>query len=117
MNTLCACISLPALITPLSLIYLMVVAVPVLSTTLVRTDPNPQIMNRATGKKQTKYNSAVFIFVLFCYGCKFLPTTLIMVRKITLLCEKLHCIFQFYIDSFLLYIHVASNSCVVINKT
>lgn len=80
MNTLCACISLPPILTPFSLIYLMTIAIPVLSVTLVRISPDQQIMNRATGKKQTKFDSKVFFYVLCCYGCKFLPTILIMVR-------------------------------------
>lgn len=79
MNTLCACISLPPILTPFSLIYLMTVAIPILSVTLVRINPDQQIMNRATGKKQTKFDSKVFFYVLCCYGCKFVPTILIMV--------------------------------------
>lgn len=80
MNTLCACISLPPILTPFSLLYLMTLAIPILSVTLVRISPDQQIMNRATGKKQTKFDSKVFLYVLCCYGCKFLPTILIMVR-------------------------------------
>ncbi|KAG4070537.1 hypothetical protein HA402_001203 [Bradysia odoriphaga] len=78
MNALCACISLPPILTPFSLIYLMSVVIPILSVTLVRISPDQQIMNRATGKKQTKFDSKVFFYVLCCYGCKFLPTILIM---------------------------------------
>lgn len=81
MNTLCACLSLPPIITPLGVLYLMGIAVPMLATTLVRTDPGQQVMNRATAKKHTKFDSTVFGFVLFCYGCKFIPTTLIMVSS------------------------------------
>lgn len=76
---MCACLSLPPIFTPSSLIYLMGIAVPVLSTALVRIDPDPQVMNRATGKKQTKFDSKVFAFVLCCYGCKFLPTIVIII--------------------------------------
>ena len=79
MNVLCACLSLPPLLAPLSLIYLMSFVVPVLSITLVRTDNHKQAMQRATGKKQTKFDSNVFLFVMCCYGCKFLPTIVIMV--------------------------------------
>lgn len=79
MNTVCAALSLPALLTPLTLIYLMCIVVPVLAATLVRSDSNQRVMNRATGKKQTTFDSNVFFFVLWCYGCKFVPTTLIMV--------------------------------------
>lgn len=57
----------------------MGIAVPVLSTSLVRVDPDPQVMYRATGKKQTKFDSKVFAFVLCCYGCKFFPTIVIVI--------------------------------------
>lgn len=95
MNTLCACISLPPILTPFSLIYLMSVAIPVLSVTLVRISPDQQIMDRATGKKQTKFDSKVFFYVLCCYGCKFLPTILIMVM--TRLCDMVVKIFFVFV--------------------
>lgn len=79
MNTVCAALLLPPLLTPLSLLYVMCIVVPLLATTLVRSDSNQRVMNRATGKKQTTFDSPVFFFVLWCYGCKFVPTTLITV--------------------------------------
>lgn len=110
MNTVCAGLSLPSLVTPLSLIYLMCVAVPMLATTLVRTDANQQVMNRSTGKKQTTFDSNVFFFVLWCYGCKFLPTTLIMVSfPIYNFTKSLQMLS--FTDSVILHIYVTPNRC------
>lgn len=79
LNTISACLSLPPVLTPISLLYLMCIAVPAISIPLARIRSDPQIMNRATSKKQTAFNSRVFIFILWCYGCKFLPAITIMI--------------------------------------
>lgn len=78
-NMLSACLSLKPLLTPLMVIYLMCIPVPLISLALAHIDLDPKIMNRATGKKQTEYDSRVFGFVLWCYGCKFLTPILVMV--------------------------------------
>ncbi|KRG03523.1 transmembrane protein 94 isoform X2 [Drosophila mojavensis] len=72
LNVLCACLSLPPLLTPLLGIYLMCVPVPLIAISLAHIDLDPKIMNRATSKKQTEYDSRAFAFVMWCYGCKFL---------------------------------------------
>ncbi|XP_026844124.1 transmembrane protein 94 isoform X1 [Drosophila persimilis] len=72
MNVLCACLSLPPILTPLLAIYLMSVPVPLIAISLAHIDVDPKIMNRATSKKQTDYDSRAFAFVMWCYGCKFL---------------------------------------------
>lgn len=36
-------------------------------------------MNRATGKKHTTLHSNIIMFVLWCYGFKFLPMIVAMV--------------------------------------
>lgn len=36
-------------------------------------------MNRATGKKHTSLDQNLVLFVLWCYGCKFLPMIISMV--------------------------------------
>ncbi|XP_062120729.1 transmembrane protein 94 isoform X2 [Drosophila sulfurigaster albostrigata] len=72
LNVLCACLSLPPLITPLLAIYLMCVPVPLIGISLAHIDLDPKIMSRATSKKQTEYDSRAFAFVMWCYGCKFL---------------------------------------------
>lgn len=78
-NILSACLSLPPLLTPIMLLYLMSVPVPLIALALAHIDVDPKIMNRATGKKQTEYDTKVFGFVLWCYGCKFMAPILIMV--------------------------------------
>ncbi|XP_037936476.1 transmembrane protein 94 isoform X2 [Teleopsis dalmanni] len=78
-NMLSACISLPPILTPLMVIYLMCIPVPLISLALAHIDVDPKIMNRATGKKQTEYDTRVFGFVLWCYGCKFLAPILIII--------------------------------------
>ncbi|XP_022228760.2 transmembrane protein 94 isoform X2 [Drosophila obscura] len=72
MNVLCACLSLPPILTPLLSIYLMSVPVPLIAISLAHIDVDPKIMNRATSKKQTDYDTRAFAFVMWCYGCKFL---------------------------------------------
>ncbi|KRJ97269.1 transmembrane protein 94 isoform X3 [Drosophila yakuba] len=72
LNVLCACLSQPPLITPLLGIYLMCVPVPLIAISLAHIDVDPKIMNRATSKKQTDYDSRAFAFVMWCYGCKFI---------------------------------------------
>lgn len=57
----------------------MCFAVPLISVSLVRVEPDPVILNRATGKKQTTLNSSLIVFVLWCYGCKFLPLIATMI--------------------------------------
>ncbi|XP_037708893.1 transmembrane protein 94 isoform X1 [Drosophila subpulchrella] len=72
LNVLCACLSLPPLLTPLLGIYLMCVPVPLIAISLAHIDVDPKIMNRATSKKQTDYDTRAFAFVMWCYGCKFI---------------------------------------------
>ncbi|XP_068140127.1 LOW QUALITY PROTEIN: endoplasmic reticulum magnesium-transporting P-type ATPase [Drosophila tropicalis] len=78
LNVLCACLSLPPLITPLLAIYLMCIPVPLIAISLAHIDVDPKIMNRATSKKQTDYDSHAFAFVMWCYGCKFLTPVIAM---------------------------------------
>ncbi|XP_049311275.1 transmembrane protein 94 isoform X5 [Bactrocera dorsalis] len=78
-NILSACLSLPPLLTPLMVLYLMSVPVPLIALALAHIDVDPKMMNRATGKKQTEYDTKVFGFVIWCYGCKFIAPILIMI--------------------------------------
>ncbi|XP_004535113.1 transmembrane protein 94 isoform X2 [Ceratitis capitata] len=78
-NILSACLSLPPLLTPLMVLYLMSIPVPLIALALAHIDVDPKIMNRATGKKQTEYDTRVFGFVVWCYGCKFIAPILVMV--------------------------------------
>ncbi|XP_055296845.1 transmembrane protein 94 isoform X2 [Sitodiplosis mosellana] len=78
-NTICACLALPPILTPFTLVYIMCVVVPLISTTLVYNEYDPEIMNRATGKKHSNFNSKVIAYVICSYGFKFIPTIVIMV--------------------------------------
>lgn len=81
LNVLCACLSLPPLLTPLLVIYLMCVPVPLIAISLAHIDVDPKIMNRATSKKQTDYDSRAFAFVMWCYGCKFIVLVVSLVSE------------------------------------
>lgn len=72
--------ALPPIITPFTSVYLMCVIVPLISTTLVNNEADPDIMNRATGKKHPKLNSKVIAYVSCSYGFKFLPSIIVMVK-------------------------------------
>lgn len=80
MNTICACLALPPILTPFTSVYLMCVIVPLISTTLVNNVADPEIMNRATGKKHSEFDSNVIVHAMCSYGLKFIPTIIIMVR-------------------------------------
>lgn len=72
LNALVMYISLPPIFTPFMVIYAMCIPVPLIAISLVHIELDQKIMSRATGKKQTQYDSRVFGFVLWCYGCKFI---------------------------------------------
>lgn len=83
-NTVCACLALPPLFSPEIIIYLMSIVVPLLSVTLAKVDSYPDVMNRTSTKKHNSFDSNEFIYAVGVYGCKFLPTIIIMVRDKTL---------------------------------
>ncbi len=78
LNTLCCLVSLPPMLAPDCIVYLMCFVITLLSLTLVKTEPDAQVMNRANGKKQSTISSDYVIFILWSYGCKFLPIVIIM---------------------------------------
>lgn len=79
MNVICACLSLPPLFEPIVTIYLMCVVVPTLSTSLVFVKADGEVMNRAPAKRHNVIEWNAFIYALGVYGCKFLPTVVIMI--------------------------------------
>ncbi|XP_052867770.1 transmembrane protein 94 [Anopheles cruzii] len=79
MNTVTALLSLPPMIVPLHALYLMCVAVPLVALTLLRVEPDPALMKRATGKKQRTLHSRLVLFVLWCYGIKFALAVMFLV--------------------------------------
>ncbi|XP_069685217.1 transmembrane protein 94 isoform X2 [Periplaneta americana] len=79
---------LPPVLKTGSVLWLICLVVPLLSLSLVANSTDPQVMQRATGKNQCVVNTQVSIFVLWCYGSKFLPTVFIILLfyTITLSC-------------------------------
>ncbi|XP_062539396.1 transmembrane protein 94 isoform X2 [Armigeres subalbatus] len=79
MNTITAILSLPPMVVPHHVLYVMCFAVPLISLSLLRVGSDPAIMKRATGKKQTSLDSRLVLFVLWCYGIKFSLVVLFLV--------------------------------------
>uniref|UniRef100_A0A182N110 Cation-transporting P-type ATPase C-terminal domain-containing protein n=1 Tax=Anopheles dirus TaxID=7168 RepID=A0A182N110_9DIPT len=79
MNTVTAILSLPPMIVPLHALYLMCIVVPLVALTLLRVEPDPALMKRATGRKQKSLSSRLVLFVLWCYGIKFAFAIVVLV--------------------------------------
>ncbi|KAK2583635.1 hypothetical protein KPH14_009573 [Odynerus spinipes] len=70
---------LPPLLSVYQIVWLSCLIIPVLSMSMIATPMDPTIMQRATGKNQCIINGQVAVFVLWCYGSKFLPTIITVV--------------------------------------
>ncbi|XP_035897448.1 transmembrane protein 94 isoform X2 [Anopheles stephensi] len=79
MNTITAILSLPPMVMPLHTLYLMCIVVPLVALTLLRVEPDPALMKRATGKKQKTLSSRLVLFVIWCYGIKFAIAIIVLV--------------------------------------
>uniref|UniRef100_A0A182QD36 Cation-transporting P-type ATPase C-terminal domain-containing protein n=1 Tax=Anopheles farauti TaxID=69004 RepID=A0A182QD36_9DIPT len=79
MNTVTTVLSLPPMIVPLHALYLMCIVVPLVALTLLRVEPDPALMKRATGRKQKTLSSRLVLFVLWCYGIKFAFAIVVLV--------------------------------------
>lgn len=75
-QTLSAFLLLPPLFSIDQILWLCCFIIPVLSTSMIATPIDPTIMQRATGKNQCIVNGEIMLFVLWCYGSKFLPTVI-----------------------------------------
>ncbi|XP_011498921.1 PREDICTED: uncharacterized protein KIAA0195 isoform X1 [Ceratosolen solmsi marchali] len=73
-QALSAFLLLPPLFSVGQVLWLSFLIVPLLSASLVGTPTDSTIMQRATGKNQCAVSGQVALFVLWCYGSKFLPT-------------------------------------------
>uniref|UniRef100_A0A1B6JBX6 Uncharacterized protein n=1 Tax=Homalodisca liturata TaxID=320908 RepID=A0A1B6JBX6_9HEMI len=69
---------LPPIFSTGQVIWLSMVIIPLLSLSFVAAKTDPQVMQRATSKHQTKLNVEMAVFVLWCYGSKFLLTTVLV---------------------------------------
>ncbi|CAK9834103.1 Transmembrane protein 94 [Anthophora retusa] len=70
---------LPPLFSVDQVLWLCCLIIPMLSISMIATPMDPTIMQRATGKNQCTINGQVALFVLWCYGSKFLPTIITIV--------------------------------------
>lgn len=70
---------LPPLFSVDQVLWLCCLIIPILSISMIATPMDPTIMQRATGKNQCTVNGQVALFVLWCYGSKFLPTVITIV--------------------------------------
>lgn len=70
---------LPPLFSVDQVLWLCCLIIPMLSISMIATPMDPTIMQRATGKNQCTVNGRIALFVLWCYGSKFLPTIITIV--------------------------------------
>ncbi|KAK9307442.1 hypothetical protein QLX08_002248 [Tetragonisca angustula] len=70
---------LPPLFSVDQVLWLCCLIIPMLSISMIATPMDPTIMQRATGKNQCTVNGQIALFVLWCYGSKFLPTVITIV--------------------------------------
>ncbi|XP_076171839.1 transmembrane protein 94-like protein l(2)k05819 isoform X3 [Ptiloglossa arizonensis] len=70
---------LPPLFSVDQVLWLSCLIIPMLSISMIATPKDPTIMQHATGKNQCTVNGQVALFVLWCYGSKFLPTVVTIV--------------------------------------
>ncbi|XP_034247469.1 transmembrane protein 94 isoform X2 [Thrips palmi] len=80
LQTLAVFLMLPPLFTTGQVMWFVCVVIPVLSLSLVGSPTDPQVMQRPTSNKQGAVISSrrVAIFVVWCYGAKFLPTVVVV---------------------------------------
>nr|CAD7588508.1 unnamed protein product [Timema genevievae] len=70
---------LPPLLPVGPLLWLVCLVIPALSISLVGIPTDPRVMQRATGKNQYIVTTRVAVFVLWCYGSKFLPAMFMVI--------------------------------------
>lgn len=78
-NLFSCAFSLPPILSPGMCLYLMIVVVAPLAISLVRIEPNIEIMNRACGRKpSTEMDINSFLLILWFYGTKFIVSIFIL---------------------------------------
>jgi hypothetical protein len=79
LNLFSCAISLPPILSPDWALYLMLFVVAPLSISLVRIEPNAEIMNRACGRKpSSSIDINTFLQILWFYGTKFILSIFIL---------------------------------------
>lgn len=80
LNLLSCAISLPPILSPDWALYMMIFIVAPLAISLVRVEPNVDIMNRACGRKPaSSIDFNTFILILWFYGTKFILSIIILI--------------------------------------
>lgn len=80
LNLFSCAISLPPILSPDWSLYLMLFVVAPLSISLVRIEPNVEIMNRACGRKpSSSIDINTFLLILWFYGTKFIMSIIIQI--------------------------------------
>ncbi|CRL04759.1 CLUMA_CG017819, isoform A [Clunio marinus] len=80
LNLLSCAISLPPILSPDWSLYLMLFVVCPLAISLVRVEPNSEIMNRACGRKPSNsIDINTFLLILWFYGTKFIVSVIIII--------------------------------------
>lgn len=80
LNMLSCAMSLPPIILPDLLLYLMCFIVAPLAISLVRIESDGNIMNRACGKKSMfKVDFNTIVYILWCYGAKYFVSIAILI--------------------------------------
>ncbi|XP_067006534.2 endoplasmic reticulum magnesium-transporting P-type ATPase [Anabrus simplex] len=98
---------LPPVFSTGEVLWLFCLVVPLLSLSMVGNPTDPLTMQRATGKNQCDINMQVGVFVLWCYGIKFLVSV-----AVALVC------YVVLLSSFCLQLATSSNStCTVVYLT
>lgn len=80
LNLFSCAISLPPILSPDWALYLMLFVVAPLAISLVRIEPNVEIMNRACGRKpSSSIDINTFLLILWFYGTKFIFSIIILI--------------------------------------
>lgn len=80
LNLLSCAISLPPILSPDWALYMMMFIVAPLAISLVRVEPNVEIMNRACGRKpSSSIDFNTFALILWFYGTKFILSIIILI--------------------------------------
>ncbi|KAJ8928345.1 hypothetical protein NQ314_019075 [Rhamnusium bicolor] len=78
MQVLATLFMMPGLLTTGQVLWFVCIVVPLISIALMARPVNPELMKKPQGKIQAVVNWDGGIFILWCYGIKFLPTIIVV---------------------------------------
>ncbi|KAK9754703.1 hypothetical protein QE152_g1175 [Popillia japonica] len=79
MQTIAAIFMLPALLSSGQVLWLVCFVIPLLSISLMGTRIESDVMKRPQGNPQVMFNREIAMFVIWCYGCKFLILIIVII--------------------------------------